>query len=85
MHPIGNVGDLDAALNAATAGGADSLFIISSRLTGLVAGRIAQYGRERRLPVIASWREFVDSGALLSYGPIGFSRPNVWRAMCKRF
>ena len=68
-HPIGNVGDLDAALNAATAGGADSLFIISSRLTGLVAGRIAQYGRERRLPVIASWREFVDSGALLSYGP----------------
>ena len=22
-----------------------------------------------RLPVIASWREFVDSGALLSYGP----------------
>ena len=68
-HPIGNVGDLDAALKAATAGGADSLFIISSRLTGLVAGRIAQYGRERRLPVIASWREFVDSGALLSYGP----------------
>ena len=68
-HPIGNVGDLDAALNAAAAGGADSLFIISSRLTGLVAGRIAQYGRERRLPVIASWREFVDSGALLSYGP----------------
>jgi putative tryptophan/tyrosine transport system substrate-binding protein len=68
-HPIDNVGDLDAALNAATASGADSLFIISSRLTGLVAGRIAQYGQERRLPVIASWREFVDSGALLSYGP----------------
>jgi putative ABC transport system substrate-binding protein len=68
-HPIDNADDLDAALNAATAGGADSLFIISSRLTGLVAGRIAQYGQERRLPVIASWREFVDSGALLSYGP----------------
>jgi len=50
-HPIDNVGDLDAAQNAATAGGADSVFIISSRLTGLVAGRIAQYGQERRLPV----------------------------------
>ncbi|MGB8577097.1 MAG: ABC transporter substrate binding protein, partial [Pseudolabrys sp.] len=47
----------------------DSLFIISSRLTGLVAGKIAQYGQERRLPVITSWREFVDSGSLLSYGP----------------
>ncbi len=68
-HPINSAADLDAALNAATASGADSLFIISSRLTGVVAGRIAQYGQERRLPVIASWREFVDSGALLSYGP----------------
>ena len=38
-------------------------------MTGVVADRIAQYGQERRLPVIASWREFVDSGALLSYGP----------------
>jgi putative ABC transport system substrate-binding protein len=68
-YPISSVADLDAALLAASAGGADSLFIISSRLTGIVAANIAQYGQERRLPVIASWREFVDSGALLSYGP----------------
>jgi putative tryptophan/tyrosine transport system substrate-binding protein len=68
-HPINNVADLDPALHAASAGGTDGLFIISSRLTGLVAGQIARYGQERRLPVIASWREFVDSGALLSYGP----------------
>ena len=38
-------------------------------IDGVVAGRIAQYGQERRLAVIASWRKFVDSGALLSYGP----------------
>ena len=31
--------------------------------------RGAQYGQDHRLPVIASWREFVASGALLSYGP----------------
>ena len=68
-HPINSAADLDAALLAASAGGAESLFIISSRLTGVVAGRIAQYGQERRLPVIASWREFAASGALLSYGP----------------
>ncbi|HMF24001.1 MAG TPA: ABC transporter substrate-binding protein [Pseudolabrys sp.] len=66
-HPVNKMADLDAALNAT--GGADSLFIISSRLTGLVAGKIAQFGQDRKLPVIASWREFVDSGALLSYGP----------------
>ena len=36
-HPINSVADLDAALLAASAEGADSLFIISSRLTGIVA------------------------------------------------
>ncbi len=68
-HPINSAADLDAALLAASAGGADSLFIISSRLTGIVAAKIAQHGQERRLPVIASWREFTANGALLSYGP----------------
>jgi len=66
-HPINTAADLDATLQSTSH--ADSLFIISSRLTGLVADKIAQHGQERRLPVIASWREFVDSGALLSYGP----------------
>ena len=68
-HPINKIADLDPALLAASAEGADSLFIISSRLTGIVAAKIAQHGQERRLPVIASWREFAASGALLSYGP----------------
>jgi putative ABC transport system substrate-binding protein len=68
-HPINKVADLDAALNEVSASGTNSLLVISSRLTGLVAAKIAQYGQERRLPVIASWREFVSSGALLSYGP----------------
>ena len=68
-HPINDVADLDPALRAVGASGADSILIISSRLIGLVAGKIAQYGQERRLPVIASWREYVASGALVSYGP----------------
>jgi putative ABC transport system substrate-binding protein len=68
-HPMNSVADLDAALHGVGASGADSLLVISSRLTGIVAGNIAQYGQERRLPVIASWHEFVASGALLSYGP----------------
>jgi putative ABC transport system substrate-binding protein len=68
-HPIKNVADLDATLNGVSASAADSLLVISSRLTGSVAGKIALHGQEHRLPVIASWREFADSGALLSYGP----------------
>jgi len=68
-HPINEIADLDAALQGVEASRADGLLVISSRLTGIVAAKIAQYGRERRLPVIASWREVTDSGALLSYGP----------------
>jgi putative ABC transport system substrate-binding protein len=68
-HPINSVADLDGALHATSVAGADSLFVISSRLTGIVGAKIAQYGQERRIPVIASWREFTASGALLSYGP----------------
>jgi putative ABC transport system substrate-binding protein len=68
-HPIDKVADLDAALQAVEASGADGLLVISSRLTGIVAAKIAQRGQERRIPVIGSWREFADSGALLSYGP----------------
>jgi putative tryptophan/tyrosine transport system substrate-binding protein len=68
-HPINKIADLDASLQGVGASGADGLLVISSRLTGIVAAKIAQHGQERRLPVIASWREFADSGALLSYGP----------------
>jgi putative tryptophan/tyrosine transport system substrate-binding protein len=68
-HPINKVSEIDATLHAVSASGADSLLVISSRLTQIVAANIAQYGEEHRLPLIASWREFVASGALLSYGP----------------
>jgi putative ABC transport system substrate-binding protein len=83
--PINRAADLDAALLSASAGGADSLFIISSRLTGIVAAKIAQHGKERRLPVIASWREFATLVLCCPTGRVEFLRPNVWRVMCKRF
>jgi putative tryptophan/tyrosine transport system substrate-binding protein len=40
-HPISSPVDLDAALSAASASGADSLFVVSSRLTNFVAPKIA--------------------------------------------
>src|SRR5262249_20955525 len=68
-HPISNTGELDPALRAASTNGANSLFVVASRLTNFVAPRIAQYGLEQRFPVMTAWREFAISGALLSYGP----------------
>ena len=69
LYPIKSVEDLDTALRNANADRSDSLFIIASRLTNFLAAKIAQYGQEKNLPVIASWREFTANGALLSYGP----------------
>jgi putative tryptophan/tyrosine transport system substrate-binding protein len=68
-YPIHNVAELDKALGAASASGADSLFVIASRTTNFFDAKIAKYGQERHLSVIASWREFAAAGALLSYGP----------------
>jgi putative ABC transport system substrate-binding protein len=69
LHPLTSMGDVDALLRDVGDKGADGIFIIPSRLTNIAADKIARYGREHRLPVMAAWREFVDSGALLSYGP----------------
>lgn len=68
-YPISSLAELDGALVAASAGGADSLFVIASRMTNFAAAKIAKYGQEQRLPLMASWREFTAAGALLSYGP----------------
>ncbi|HZP68576.1 MAG TPA: ABC transporter substrate-binding protein [Pseudolabrys sp.] len=68
-YAIKSATDLDTVLRNASADKADSLFIVASRLTNFLAPRFAQYGQEKGLPVIAAWREFTASGALLSYGP----------------
>ena len=47
-HPIDSAGQLEAALRAASASEANSLFVIASRLTSFVGAKIAQYGLEQK-------------------------------------
>lgn len=68
-HPITRAEELDPALREAVANRVDAIFVIASRLTNLLSGKIAQFGLNERVPVIAAWREFTANGALLSYGP----------------
>jgi putative ABC transport system substrate-binding protein len=68
-HPVTNMGEVDAALRNASANGADSIFVIPSRLTGIAATKIARHGLDHRLPVVTAWRVYVEGGCLLSYGP----------------
>lgn len=68
-YPITQAGELDAALRGIAGEKTDAVFVIASRLTNLLSGRLAQFGVDARIPIIAAWREFVANGALLSYGP----------------
>lgn len=68
-HEVSSIDAIDSALRDVTAANADSLFVIPSRLTGIANPKITNYAIERRLPVVTAWREFVDNGCLISYGP----------------
>jgi putative tryptophan/tyrosine transport system substrate-binding protein len=68
-YPISHAVELDAVLRETVTNRADAVFVIASRLTNLLSGRIVQFGLDEKIPVIAAWREFTTNGALLSYGP----------------
>ena len=68
-HPITHAGELDAALRELVANKADGIFVIASRLTNLLSEKLAKFGLNEKVPLIAAWREFTANGALLSYGP----------------
>jgi putative tryptophan/tyrosine transport system substrate-binding protein len=68
-HELHAAEGLGRVLEEAVSAAADALFIIPSRLTGALRERIATFARERKWPTVASWREFTQSGCLLSYGP----------------
>jgi len=63
--------ELDTAFVAMTRAGADALFASpdSGLLLDGLRGRIADLATTHRLPTIYAWREGVDAGGLLSYGP----------------
>jgi len=61
--------ELDGALRAVAAGGADAVMVVPARMLNLNAKRIAEFVRERRLPAVSMWGSFADAGGLMTYGP----------------
>ena len=55
---------------------AEAVITFSDATTYNYPGQIAQLAIEHRLPMISSFREVVDAGGLLSYGP---NIPDMWR------
>jgi putative ABC transport system substrate-binding protein len=65
--PVRGPNDLDSAFKAAR--GADGLLHVDSLLFTTHRVRLARQAAESRLPAIYGYREMVDVGGLMSYGP----------------
>jgi putative ABC transport system substrate-binding protein len=61
--------DFDAAFAAMRGDRPDAMFMVSDALTGLNRKRIIEFAVQTRLPAVYEYREFVDDGGLMSYGP----------------
>jgi putative tryptophan/tyrosine transport system substrate-binding protein len=54
---------------AALKGRADALYVFAEPLVNTNRVRISSLANDARLPTVAGFREFVDAGGLMSYGP----------------
>jgi putative ABC transport system substrate-binding protein len=61
--------DFDAAFAAMRGDRPDAMFMVSDALTGLNRKRIIEFAVQTRLPAVYEYRELVDDGGLMSYGP----------------
>ena len=66
---VRNYGDLADAFRKARANGADGMNVFASPSLSSLFREIIDLAMQHRLPAIYQWREHVDAGGLLSYGP----------------
>jgi putative tryptophan/tyrosine transport system substrate-binding protein len=67
--PVKASDELELALSAIAAGGADSLYSVGDPVILMERARVAEFALQHRLPSLFGWREFVDAGGLMAYGP----------------
>jgi putative tryptophan/tyrosine transport system substrate-binding protein len=75
---VRSMDELDTAFAAMIRAGVDAVIVIEEALllNSLRGGVVADLAAKSRLPVMYSWREWVEAGCLMSYGP---SRPDALR------
>jgi putative ABC transport system substrate-binding protein len=78
LHPleVRRAEELERAFAAATSAGVGALIVWRNFLIDTHRTRILQLATQRRLPVMAELREYVDDGGLMFYGP---SLPHLYR------
>jgi putative ABC transport system substrate-binding protein len=61
--------EMEAAFDAVSRDLPDGLLLLADPLTFSMRARIVEFAREQSLPAIYEWRDFVEIGGLMSYGP----------------
>ncbi len=68
--------ELESAFEAATRGRAEAIHVYGDPITFIHRARIAELAATSRLPAMYLWRDSVEAGGLMSYGP---NLPNLFR------
>ena len=66
---VRSVTDLEQAFYTAVRGGTQGMLVFTHGFAVLNRGRIMELAAQQRLPILYGWRDFVDEGGLMSYGP----------------
>jgi putative tryptophan/tyrosine transport system substrate-binding protein len=73
---VRNAKDVESAFEALRRTGANALAVLVDPLFIINQKRIVALAAKNALPAIYPWKEIVDSGGLMSYGP---NFPDLWR------
>jgi putative ABC transport system substrate-binding protein len=69
IRDIWRTAEIGAVLRGAKEGGAEAVNVLASPMLNGAAREVAAFAREIGLPTICQWREMVEAGCVLSYGP----------------
>src|SRR5262249_15331823 len=61
--------DLEQAFATAVRGGVQGMVVFTHGFAVLNRRRIMELAAQQRVPILYGWRDFVDEGGLMSYGP----------------
>ena len=68
-YPVTNASELEGALGAISAAGAEALVVHPDALMVEQRAAIARFSLERRVPIISGWAVIAEGGGLMTYGP----------------
>jgi putative ABC transport system substrate-binding protein len=71
---VRTAGEIETGFNAIYRERADGLIVVGDPLIFPARAQIVQLAARRRIPVVGPWREYVEAGALLSYGMYSLDR-----------